>query len=688
MKIKLICAVYFTAFACSITIAQNLKTDTFQGVTYPKSTFLIECSDFSKGASTVLTIDQEQVSVSDFEHIYKKNNNETTITQEGLDEYMDLFVKFKLKVMEAEALGMDTVSDFTRELDGYRKQLAKPYLVDTELLDELVQEAFTRQQEEVRARHVLITVGVNAVPADTIRAWNRINKLRNNVLAGEDFETVARSKDGSDDPSVVQNGGDLGWFTAFQMVFPFEEEAYNTDVGKVSNIVRTRFGYHFLEVTGRREARGEIHTAHIMVRVTDTKNKALLERGKKQIDAVNQFLNNGESFESLALKYSDDESSKSKGGVLPWFGAGKMVEEFEDAAFSLEYDGDISEPFMTSYGWHIVKRLGYKKPPSFEAVEKSLRKKVSRDVRAEVTKTSFIKKLKSEYTYRIFPARVDNLKAAANRIDSVFQKGHPLVISKTSDLKKTLFSIAGYNTTVGEFVEFSNTVKIRNIEKGGEAVIDDLIKRLSDEKLIAHEDSKLEEKHDDFRLLINEYHDGILLFELTDEMVWSKAVKDSVGLIAFHANNTNEFMWGERLDLSAYTCENAQIASKVENALKNGESVRELRNSMLKDQPLAIKIEEGLFPEGSNNWADSLFVSKSNGTFDEEANIIKLPAGGDAIVVMDVRGFVPETPKTLEEARGQVIASYQDHLEVEWVETLLKKYSVNVNEEVLYELID
>ncbi len=670
MKLKIFLAVFATAFACSITNAQSSKT--------------------------VLTIDQEQVSISDFEHIYKKNNNETTITKEGLDEYMDLFVKFKLKVMEAEALGMDTVQDFTRELAGYRKQLSRPYLVDTELLDELVQEAFIRQQEDVRARHILITVGVNAVPSDTIRAWNRINKLRDRVLAGEDFETVARSKGGSDDPSVVQNGGDLGWFTAFQMVFPFEEEAYNTEVGKVSDIVRTRFGYHFLEVTGRREARGEIHTAHIMVRVTDTKNKALLETGKTEIDAVNQFLKNGESFESLALKYSDDESSKSKGGVLPWFGSGKMVEEFEDAAFALEKDGDISEPFLTNYGWHIVKRLGYKKPQSFEEIEKSLRKKVSRDMRAEVTKTSFIKKLKSEYTYRIFPARVNNLRIAANSIDSVFQKGHPLVISKTSNLedicipfeKKTLFSIAGNNTTVGEFVEFANTVKIRNIEKGGDAVIDDLVKRFSDEKLIAHEDAKLEEKHDDFRLLINEYHDGILLFELTDKMVWSKAVKDSVGLVRFHANNTNEFMWGERLDFSAYTCKNSQIASKVENALKNGESIRELRKSMLKDQPLAIKIEEGLFLEGSNNWADSLFVAKSNGSFNEGVNIIKLSAGGDAIVVMDVRGFVPETPKTLEEARGQVIASYQDHLEVEWVETLLKKYSVNVNEEVLYELID
>ena len=368
MKLFRFFAVIATAFVCFNTLAQTTSN------------------------KTVLTVDGEQVSIADFEHIYKKNNNESAITKEGLDEYMDLFVKFKLKVKEAESLGMDTASDFTRELAGYRKQLARPYLVDTELLDELVLEAYNRQQEEVKARHILITVSSNAVPADTIRAWNRVNKLRDRVLAGDDFEKTARSKGGSDDPSVVQNGGDLGWFTAFQMVFPFEEAAYNTEVGEISEIVRTRFGYHFLEVTDRRDARGEIHTAHIMARVSDTSNKTLLERGGTQIKAVSQFLKNGESFESLALKYSDDESSKSKGGVLPWFGAGKMVEEYENVAFSLENDGDVSEPFLTNYGWHILKRLGYKKPPSFEEVEKSLKKKVSRDVRAEVTKSSFIKK--------------------------------------------------------------------------------------------------------------------------------------------------------------------------------------------------------------------------------------------------------------------------------------------------------
>ena len=640
---------------------------------------------------TVVTVNGEAVSLSDFEHIYKKNNKEAVITKEDLDEYMNLFINFKLKVTEAEALGMDEDPEFIRELSGYRKQLARPYLVDTELLDEIVLEAHNRQQEEIRARHILVTVSPNAAPADTLRAWNRINRLRNRVLNGDDFETVARAKDGSDDPSAVKNGGDLGWFTAFSMVFAFEEAAYNTPVGELSGIVRTRFGYHFLEVTGRRPAMGEIHVAHIMIKVSNIENKALIHRGKEEIDAVYQLLENGESFESLALKYSADESTKSKGGVLPWFGAGKMEETFSEASFALENDGDYSQPVLTTYGWHIIKRLGYKAPLTFEEAEKALRKKVSRDKRAEVTKTSFINKLKTEYSFRSFPVRINNIKSAASAIDSVFFPEHPLVYSKTSDLGKTLFSINGNNTTVGDFVEFANSVMIRNLDRGSDMIIDELLDRLIEEKLLAYEDSMLEKKYDDFRLLINEYHDGILLFELTDEMVWSKAVKDTAGLIAYHEANTSKFMWGERIEMSAYTCENAEIAEQVKKAIEAGEDVRELRKTLLQENPLAIKIEEGKFPAGVNTWCDAVFALRANDQYKASENgytIVEMPAGGNAVVIIKVLDFIPPAPKTLEEARGQIIASYQDYLEENWVSSLKEKYTVEVNEEVLYELID
>jgi peptidyl-prolyl cis-trans isomerase SurA len=462
-------------------------------------------------------------------------------------------------------------------------------------------------------------------------------------------------------------------------------------VGQLSEIVRTRFGYHFLEVTGRREARGEIQVAHIMIRVPDTSKKMLMESAKTEIDAVAAFLEAGESFESLALKYSDDETTGSKGGVLPWFTTGKMVESFEDAAFGLENDGDISVPFATSYGWHIVKRLGYKAPVSFESVAKALKKKVSRDARAEVTRTSFMRKLKAEYNFSLSAIRVQNLEYAVYKTDSVFQKGHPIEITRQSELGKRLFSIDGEVTTVKDFLDYVASIKPRGTDRLPKVILHSLLDQFVESKLLAYEDSRLESKHNEFRLLIEEYHDGILLFELTDKMVWSKAVKDTLGLVEFHEDNTDLFMWGERLDISSYTCEDVAIAKQVKKALKKGASIGELRRDLIQERPLAIKIEEGLFVKGANNWADSLFHALEVGSLvfpTTDGMTITLDAGGDAVVVIEVREHLAPTPKTLDEARGQVIAAYQDYLEDKWIEALRNKYSVEVNYEILYGLIN
>lgn len=637
-------------------------------------------------SQTVLTVGTEEVSLSDFEHIYRKNNKDSVTTEEALNEYMELFVKFKLKVIEAESLGMDEDTEFVKELNGYRKQLARPYMIDNDLLGEIIKEAYNRSQEEVKARHILVSSGPNVDPADSLRAWNRLNKLRDRVLAGEDFEKIAISKGGSDDPSAQQNGGDLGWFTAFQMVYPFEEAAYNTPVGEVSEIVRTRFGFHFLEVTDRRPARGEVKVAHIMVSIKDQSNKLMMESATKEINAVHALLQQGESFESLALKYSDDESSKSKGGVLPWFGTGKMVEPFEDAAFSLANDGDYSKPFLTSYGWHIVKRLGYKAPASFEEVEKALTKKVSRDSRAEVTKTSFLNKLKREYGFRVFSKRVDNLMSNAATIDSLFFNGNDLS-ARSSEKNKTLYMIDGTVTTVQDFVDFANSKKIRMEGKNYKDVITSLFAEFEEKTLLAYEDSKLEEKYDDFRLLMEEYHDGILLFELTDEKVWSKAVKDTLGLQAYYTNNQSEFMWDTRVDMVAYTCENAEIAAKVQKALANGSDISELKKAISAENPLGIQEEKGLYQFGDNHLADSVFNQLANGLQVIGSTVIQINAGGDAIAVVIVNNVLKPTPKTLEKSRGQVIARYQDFLEKEWVEELGNKYPVTIDTEVLYELV-
>jgi peptidyl-prolyl cis-trans isomerase SurA len=665
----------------------------FIGFTMIGSFLEIQAQTDSEDIQTeyVLTVGGEGVTLNDFKHIYGKNNRDSIITPELLDEYMDLFIKFKLKVMEAEYLGMDTVADYIKELAGYRKQLARPYLVDIDLLDELVQEAFDRQQEEIHARHILVSVNPDALPADTIRAWRRISLLKARVESGEDFTEVAKSKGGSDDPSAADNGGDLGWFTAFSMIYNFEVAAYSTPVGEISNIVRTRFGYHFLKVDGRRDARGEVQVAHIMVRVPDVTQKAMLESTKATIDAVSAFLKAGETFESLALKYSDDATTASKGGVLPWFGTGKMVEEFENNSFALENDGDISEPFLSSYGWHIVKRLGFKGLVSFDEVKNSLKKKVSRDSRADKTRSSFLNKLKSEYGFTQDARRVSNLVISVNQTDSVFHKGHPIENVKKSELGRSLFSIDGNKTTVQDFINYANTQKHRGLNRPSEMILKSLIHQMVEENLLAYEDERLEDKHSDFRLLIEEYHDGILLFELTDNKVWSRAVRDTSGLEEFHANNSELFMWPERLDIAVYTCEDAKLAKKVKKGVKKGADIESMRRELIGERPLAIRTESALYPEGTNTWADTVFYAISKGTFNLKSKaprFMTFEVGVEGIVLVDVRELVPPTPKSLEEARGQVIASYQDHLEKEWIMALRRKYPIEINTSVLYSLID
>ena len=641
-------------------------------------------------SSDVLDIAGERVSLDDFQHVYGKNNRDSVYSVEALDDYMELFINFKLKVREAEAMGMDTAEAFITELAGYRSQLARPYLVDGDLLDAMVEEAYQRKGMEVRASHILVSVDDNATPADTLAAWNRIQGIRARVTSGEDFEAVARSKNGSDDPSAASNGGDLGWFTAFQMVYPFECAAFNTPEGEVSTVVRTRFGYHILNVVGKRKARGEVQVAHIMVRMPSDAPQDQVANAEGRIQEVKRLLLSGESFESLALKYSEDPSTANKGGLLPWFGTGKMVESFEDAAFGLEEPGDLAGPVRTDYGFHLLKLMDKKTLPTFEESRRELSKKVRRDSRAEITKTSFVRALKGEYGATISNRRREALKAAATKIDSLFYPGHPLEGVRKSELGRTLFSVAGSPRTVEDFLTWANAGKIRNVDRPQAAMVLEEIDNYVAQELLAYEDTQLEAKHNDFRLLMEEYHDGILLFELTDQKVWSRAVKDTTGLMEFHGQNRNEFMWEERLDAGIHTCEDAKIAKKVRKELRKNSDIEGLRRELIAERPLALRNEFGKFVEGENGWADRAFEALRDGSLAPDKHgltILETTEGGDQIILVHVKEHMMPEPKELDECRGQAIAAYQDHLEKEWIMELRRKYPHDINREALYSLV-
>jgi len=411
---------------------------------------------FGQTDAIIMEIDGKPVTKSEFLQIYLKNNNDPKYDKETMDEYMELFRKFKLKVAEAEALGYDTVPRLKKELEGYRKQLATPYLTDSSMNQIMVKESYDRVSEEIRASHILLRLNPDVIPKDTLLAYNRLIKMRKEIMDGKDFEMVAKGKSGSEDPSVKDNGGDLGYFTAFQMVTPFEDAAYTTPIGEVSMPIRTKFGYHIIQVVDKRPARGTITAAHIMVTKGD--NSGAEEEGssasaKKKIDEIYMRLKNGEDFEGLAKQFSDDPSTNSKGGVLPTFGSGtttRMVTNFEDAAFSIQEDGGICEPIQTQYGWHIIKRLNLVPLASFDKMKKELENRVSRDDRAKRTQDSFVKKLKQDYSYKAKSVRRVNY--FKNVIDSTYFAGE----FKADQVKKNklLYKIDGQKIRQSEFAGF------------------------------------------------------------------------------------------------------------------------------------------------------------------------------------------------------------------------------------------
>ena len=553
---------------------------------------------------------------------------------------------------------------------------------------------------EVRASHLLVKHQGSRRPASWRDPDGAVITKRSKAAALDELEAYREQIESGavtfadlaakvSDCSSAKHGGDLGWFSAFQMVYPFEEAAYTTAVGDLSPIVRTRYGYHFLEVTGRRDARGEIRAAHIMIRTKEGADDATLKAAEERINSIHDLLSKGIPWEELALKMSEDASTASKAGELPWFGTGKMVEEFENAAFGLTEDGQISAPFKTSYGWHIVKRLEYRAPATFEASKRELQKKVSRDSRSELTRASFLENLKAEYNYTSNATAIKSLKRIAAKQDSVFFPGHPLANVPSKTAAATLLTIGDESATVADFVDYLNIVKIRNADAGANTVIDEQLTSWSDKLLLDYEDARLEAKHDDFRLLMEEYHDGILLFELTDEKVWSKAVKDTAGLEAYHAAHVGDFMWDTRAEVDIFTCADEKAVKAARKAVKKGNDLVAFQRDYNAENGNSITLTSGRFSEGDNTWGDRVLADAAAGALSEKAPAFATyEGGGDETVLVHVGAVRSPEPKTLAEARGQVIAAYQDHLEAEWIEALRAGTTVEVNRALLQTLAD
>lgn len=671
----------------------------------------------------IMTINGKPVYKSEFENVYKKNSGkEVSKEQKSVKEYVDLFSTFKMKVFEAEANGLDTNSAFKTELNGYRKQLAAPYLTDKNVNDALLMEAYNRMKTEVKAAHILLRLAEDALPKDTIEAYTRIMIIRDAILGKNptpaklaEYEAMlkkssygltknsskqdstnyknklesvknivattnsdankfgAAAKKTSEDPSAVENGGDLGYFTSLQMVYPFETVAYKTNAGEISMPVRTRFGYHIIKVIDKRDNQGEILAAHIMVKFPKDAGEKEKANLKTKIDEIYAKLKAGDKFEDVARQFSDDKPSAEKGGQLQWFGSSRMPIEFEKAAFALKNNNDYSEPFTTNYGWHIVKRIDRKGLAPFDDMKGDLKQRIGKDSRTQAGRSSLIAKVKKDNNFKEnMIAKTEFLKV----IDTTVYQAKWEAKKAEKLGNKELFVLGTKKVTQNDFAKYIESHQTNRAKMDNNMFLQQSYKEFVDETVINYEDANLESKYPDFRNLLKEYRDGILLFDLTDQKVWSKAVKDTAGLKVFYEKNKNNYLWEERAEVTTYKCANDKVAKEVRDLLKKNKAEKEIVEMVNKTSQLNVSAESITYLKGENkdvdaNWKQGVVPSD-----------IK-DAKENKVIVLVVNKVLPKTPKTIAEAKGMITADYQNNLEKEWLAYLKNKYKVEVNNDVL-----
>ena len=548
----------------------------------------------------------------------------------------------------------------------------------------MLQQAYDRKNIDIRVSHILIRVEKYAKPEDTLIAYKKIEEIRARIVKGEDFNAVAAET--SEDPSARDmpargfqpgrkgNRGDIGYFSVFDMVYPFEEAAYNLPVGQVSKSVRTDFGYHLILVTNKRPALGKVQVAHLFLQIPANSTGADSTRIGLKADSLYQALVSGGSWDELVSKFSDDKSSAANKCVLPLFGSNRMVPEFIDGIAELKNINDFSKPVLTSYGWHIIKLVDRKPIGPFEDEKADLKQSLAKDIRANKSKEAIIIRIKNENKYVEYPKAV---KAFVNVMDSSIYK-RKWEQTSAAKLNDVICKLGKESYNQQQFAEFIFNHQTISATEAYESFVAESFGKFVEEKALAFEDARLEQHHPEFKSLVNEYRDGILLFELTDQKVWSKAIKDTTGLNDFYKLHAAEYMWDDRVNATLITATTQDGADKAFKLAKDGKDGDQIREALANDSLVKITVVSKKYPKNDNDIIDTIEWKKG------VSKIVPTKDGKFGFAI--INELVAPEPKTLSDARGLITADYQNYLEQEWIKELKKKYTVTINQEVLSQI--
>jgi peptidyl-prolyl cis-trans isomerase SurA len=624
---------------------------------------------------TLMTVGTQPVSLSEFKAMYYNNLSKDSLKNpKALDNYLQLFIEFRLKVNAAMDARLDTTLSFKQEMNEYRQKLVDPKMRDTVVENELIREAYERTKWDVKAEHILIKVAPGASPEDTLAAYKKIIKIRDKIIKGDTtFEAAAKKY--SEDTYSKDKGGDLGYFTGLGMVYPFENVAYNSKPGEVSKPVHTQFGYHIIKVIDKRPDVGQIEVAHIMIRTNPKMTPADSIKAKSKADSIYMLAKSGQDFGELAKKYSQDQSSARHGGTLPWFGVGRMsrVPEFEKAAFGLQNVGDVTGPVKTAYGWHIIKLEGKKPIQPFDSVKESITTRVMKDSRSDLAVDALVAEVEKKYDFNENP---EAKKEFAPLIDDSFYKGK-WTSDKATGHTATMFTLGGKNYTQEDFAKYVAKNQMTGEPKGGEYAVSMLYPKYVKQEVLQFKNDNLEKEDPKFAEMLMQYKDGILLFDITDQMVWSKALKDTTGLKAFYESHKGNYMWPERSDASIYTCSTKDVANEVRKMIKDGKTDKEILTALNAEAKNSLSVANNKYVKNDNSLVDANWKKGMSVDMDKDGKV----------VFVNVREILPPQGKTLDETRGLATTDYQNYLMDQWVKDLKAKYPVSVNKQVLSEVI-
>jgi len=633
---------------------------------------VINCSAQELNDRTMMTVAGRPVPAGEFLRMYRKSIEPGKISD--LDAYLQQYITFKLKVADAIQQGIDTTKAFRNELNGYRNQLAQNYLTDTDAKEKLLQKTYQRSLTEINAWHILVNCPEGSKPEDTLDAWQKASGIRERIIKGEPFEQVARGT--SDDPSVKVNGGNLGYFSVFQMITPFEDAAYTLKKGSLSEPVRTPYGYHIIKVTDRRPSRGKVLVAHIMKVSPPGADEKTAKAAEESINKIYAELQAGASFSELAKKYSDHKETAANGGKLNWFGTGEIIPDFSEAAFSIPDTGKYTRPVKTIYAWHIIKLLDKKAPGSYEESRSWLESRINQSYLNSLSKKSFTEKLKKEYNYKLNQGAY---KWFVDNTDTLIIRGLKKY-ERTTMPSGSLYSFANQNLTTREFAT--------HIERRGSMIVTDdpesfirqtMDARVSDQ-ILKYENSILEKKYPDFRYLMNEFHDGILLFEISGKRVWNRVQDDTAGLKQYYEEHKKEFLTKRGIEAKIYTLHSLKGAKKLSAYYKKYSVKPGTDNLMLEkfnnSNDTMLVITEGKWFTGDNPEIDKIDWSPGM----HSARINNFPS------IIIISKEIESVPLPFEEVQGEMMTGFQDYLESEWIRQLKGKYAVKIDDQVYLDL--